>query len=65
MKPSFMSASEVVSSDPAEHAEQIREIVQLGASIVVLQNNSGADPHEAIRVYGEQVLPALRGSRVA
>jgi coenzyme F420-dependent glucose-6-phosphate dehydrogenase len=55
----------IVGSDPAEHAERIREIEQLGASIVVLQNNSGADPHRAIRVYGEQVLPALRGSRVA
>jgi hypothetical protein len=30
----------------------------------VLQNNSGADPHGAIRVYGEQVLPQLRGARV-
>ena len=24
----------------------------------------GADPHGAIRVYGEQVLPQLRGARV-
>src|SRR5215210_2410162 len=55
----------IVSADPAEHAERIREIERLGASIVVLQNNSGADPHGAIRVYGEQVLPALRGARVA
>ena len=55
----------IVSSDPAEHVERIREIEQLGATIVVLQNNSGADPHGAIRVYGEQVLPALRGARVA
>jgi hypothetical protein len=31
----------------------------------VLQNNSGADPHGAIRVYGEHILPALRGARVA
>jgi coenzyme F420-dependent glucose-6-phosphate dehydrogenase len=55
----------IVSSDPEEHAERIREIQGMGATIVVLQNNSGADPHGAIRVYGEQVLPALRGSRVA
>jgi hypothetical protein len=27
-------------------------------------NNSGADPHGAIEVYGRQVLPALRGARV-
>jgi coenzyme F420-dependent glucose-6-phosphate dehydrogenase len=55
----------IVSSDPAAHVERIREIERLGASIVVLQNNSGADPHGAIRVYGEKVLPALRGARVA
>jgi coenzyme F420-dependent glucose-6-phosphate dehydrogenase len=55
----------VVGADPAEHVERIREIAQMGATIVVLQNNSGADPHGAIRVYGEQVLPALRGARVA
>ena len=54
----------IVSADPAEHVERIREIEQLGATIVVLQNNSGADPHGAIRVYGEQVLPQLRGARV-
>jgi hypothetical protein len=27
-------------------------------------NNSGADPHGAIRVYRDSVLPALRGARV-
>jgi coenzyme F420-dependent glucose-6-phosphate dehydrogenase len=54
----------IVSADPAEHAERIREIEAMGATIVVLQNNSGADPHAAIKVYGEQVLPALRGARV-
>ena len=42
----------------------IREVEQLGATIVVLQNNSGADPHGAIRVYGDRVLPQLRGARV-
>jgi coenzyme F420-dependent glucose-6-phosphate dehydrogenase len=55
----------IVSSDPEEHVERIREIERLGASIVVLQNNSGADPHRAIEVYGRDVLPALRGARVA
>jgi coenzyme F420-dependent glucose-6-phosphate dehydrogenase len=60
-----LKQSFIVSSDPDEHVERIREIEQLGASIVVLQNNSGADPHRAIGVYGEQVLPALRGARVA
>ena len=59
-----MKAGFIVATDPAEHAERIREIEGLGATVVVLQNNSGADPHRAIRVYGEQVLPALRGARV-
>jgi coenzyme F420-dependent glucose-6-phosphate dehydrogenase len=50
----------IISSDPEEHAERVREIVALGASIVALNNVSGADPLGAIRVYGEQVLPRLR-----
>jgi coenzyme F420-dependent glucose-6-phosphate dehydrogenase len=54
----------IVSSDPEVHAERIREIERLGPTIVCLANNSGADPMGAIRVYGEQVLPALRGARV-
>jgi coenzyme F420-dependent glucose-6-phosphate dehydrogenase len=56
--------SYIVSSDPDHHAQRIREIERLGATIVVLQNASGADPHGAIRTYGEHVLPALRGARV-
>jgi coenzyme F420-dependent glucose-6-phosphate dehydrogenase len=54
----------IISSDPDVHAERVREVEELGASIVVLMNNSGADPHGAIRAYGESVLPALRGARV-
>jgi coenzyme F420-dependent glucose-6-phosphate dehydrogenase len=54
----------IISSDPEVHAERVREVEGLGASIVVLMNNSGADPHGAIRVYRDSVLPALRGARV-
>ena len=54
----------IISSDPEVHVERVREIEQLGASIVVLMNNSGADPEGAIRIYGEHVLPALRRVRV-
>src|SRR3954452_11982399 len=54
----------IVSSDAEVHAERIREIEELGATTVVLANNSGADPHAAIRVYAEDVLPALKGARV-
>jgi alkanesulfonate monooxygenase SsuD/methylene tetrahydromethanopterin reductase-like flavin-dependent oxidoreductase (luciferase family) len=56
--------SYIVSSDPDHHAERIREVERLGATIVCLQNGSGADPHGALKVYGEHVLPALRGTRV-
>jgi coenzyme F420-dependent glucose-6-phosphate dehydrogenase len=49
----------IVSSDPKVHAERIREIEKLGATVVSLMNCSGADPEGAIRVYGEQVLPRL------
>jgi coenzyme F420-dependent glucose-6-phosphate dehydrogenase len=54
-----------ISSDADVHAERIREVERMGATTVVVMNNSGADPHAAIRVYGEQVLPALRGARVS
>jgi coenzyme F420-dependent glucose-6-phosphate dehydrogenase len=54
----------IIASDPAQHVERIRELEQMGASVVVLQNNSGADPLRAIEVYGREVLPALRGARV-
>jgi coenzyme F420-dependent glucose-6-phosphate dehydrogenase len=56
--------SYIASSDPDHHAERIREVERLGATVVCLQNGSGADPHGALRVYGERVLPALRGARV-
>jgi coenzyme F420-dependent glucose-6-phosphate dehydrogenase len=54
----------IISSDPEVHVERVREIEKLGATIVVLMNNSGADPDGAIRLYGRDVLPALRGARV-
>jgi coenzyme F420-dependent glucose-6-phosphate dehydrogenase len=55
----------IIAADPNEHVERLRELEQLGATIVVLQNNSGAAPLRAIEVYGSEVLPALRGERVA
>jgi coenzyme F420-dependent glucose-6-phosphate dehydrogenase len=53
----------IIGSDADLHIERIRELEQLGATVIVLQNNSGADPLGAIRFYGEHVLPALRGVR--
>jgi coenzyme F420-dependent glucose-6-phosphate dehydrogenase len=49
----------IISSDPNVHAERIREAEQLGATTMALMNVSGADPHGAIELYGEKVLPAL------
>lgn len=49
----------IISADPGEHAERIREVERMGATTVVLMNNSGADPHAAIDVYGREVLPKL------
>jgi coenzyme F420-dependent glucose-6-phosphate dehydrogenase len=52
----------IISSDPAEHVERVREVEEMGADVVALMNNSGADPAAAIGVYGNQVLPKLRGA---
>jgi coenzyme F420-dependent glucose-6-phosphate dehydrogenase len=51
----------IVSSDPEHHVERIREIEKLGATVVCLQNGSGAAPERALEVYARSVLPALRG----
>jgi len=56
--------SYIVGSDPDFHLERIRAVERLGATIVCLQNGSGADPLGALRTYGERVLPALEGRRV-
>jgi coenzyme F420-dependent glucose-6-phosphate dehydrogenase len=53
----------VISSDPGVHAERIREAEGLGATTMMLMNVSGADPHGAVAVYGERVLPALGAVR--
>jgi coenzyme F420-dependent glucose-6-phosphate dehydrogenase len=56
-----LSQAYIVGSSPDHHAERIREVEQLGATIVCVQNASGADPLGALRTYGERVLPALKG----
>jgi coenzyme F420-dependent glucose-6-phosphate dehydrogenase len=53
--------SYIISADPERHVERIREIEQLGATVVCLQNGSGSAPEQALEVYGRSVLPALRG----
>jgi coenzyme F420-dependent glucose-6-phosphate dehydrogenase len=56
--------SYIVGSNPELHVERIREIERLGATIVCLQNGSGADPLGALRTYAAHVLPALKSARV-
>ena len=53
----------IVSADPDEHVERIRELGQLtdGDVVVKLSNLSGPNALEAIQIYGERVLPKLRG----
>jgi hypothetical protein len=53
----------IVSAHPDEHVERIQELSQIadGDVVVKLSNQSGPNALEAIRVYGEQVLPKLRG----
>ncbi len=50
----------IVSDDPDEHLERVREIAGLGATAVCLQLIGQADPMGTIGVYGDRVLPALR-----
>ncbi len=41
--------SYIIGSDPELHVERIREVEQLGATVVCLQNGSGAEPIGALR----------------
>lgn len=54
------AAQVICSADPETHVKRIKQLEKLDPTIVVLMNVSGADPHAALRVYGEQVLPQLR-----
>jgi len=54
----------LISSDPEEHVERIREMQRAGATVICLQLIGRADPFGSIRTYGERVLPALRSSAV-
>jgi coenzyme F420-dependent glucose-6-phosphate dehydrogenase len=54
----------LISSDPDEHVERIREMERAGATVICLQLIGRADPFGSIRTYGERVLPVLRESTV-
>jgi coenzyme F420-dependent glucose-6-phosphate dehydrogenase len=51
----------LVSSDPKRHLRKIKAMQQLGATAIAIMNVSGADPLGMWRMYGESVLPELRG----
>ncbi len=53
----------LISADPEEHVERIREMERAGATTICLQLIGRADPFGSIRTYGEHVLPALRAVR--
>ena len=55
-----LKAGMLVSADPAEHVARIKALEKLGATTIVLMNVSGADPHRAISLYRDHVLPELR-----
>jgi coenzyme F420-dependent glucose-6-phosphate dehydrogenase len=50
----------ITSSDPADHAKEIKRMEKMGATAVVVMNASGPDPLGMIRAYGAHVLPELR-----
>jgi coenzyme F420-dependent glucose-6-phosphate dehydrogenase len=54
----------VAGSDPGAIAEQLRELEQLGGTVVTIQNASAGNAERAIELLGTDVLPALRGSLV-
>jgi coenzyme F420-dependent glucose-6-phosphate dehydrogenase len=56
---------QIVSADPDHHVERVRQLQDMGATIVCLQNMSGADPMGTIDVYRDRVLPQLRGAPAA
>jgi len=56
----FASEGFIVAADTDEHVRRVREVADIGASVVCLQLIGQADPLGTIRTYGETVLPALR-----
>jgi coenzyme F420-dependent glucose-6-phosphate dehydrogenase len=50
----------IIAADPETHAERIREVEGMGATIVALMNNSGEAPLDSVAVYRREVLPKLR-----
>ena len=49
-------------AQPEGDVRAIRQVEELGETTVALMNNSGANPHGAIELYGREVLPKLSQS---
>ena len=60
----FAKEGFLVGSDLDGAIESIRAMEDAGATVVCLQLIGHADPLGTLHTYGEQVLPALRGTRV-
>lgn len=58
----FAHGGFVVSADVEHHVSRLRELCELGPSVICTQLIGQADPHGTIATYGERVLPALRRS---
>jgi coenzyme F420-dependent glucose-6-phosphate dehydrogenase len=56
--------SVIAGSDPEMIQERLHEVERLGPTVIVVTNNSAADPQGAIEVLGRDVLPALRRAKV-
>lgn len=54
-------AMAIVSANPDAHVRQLKMMRAMGATAIVMMNVSGADPVGTIRMYGDHVLPVLRG----
>lgn len=50
----------LLSADPGEHVERLREMADLGATVINLQLIGDADPLGSIRRYGDLVLKTAR-----
>lgn len=57
----LFTTANLVSADPDTHRRKLKLLRELGASVIVVVNASGRDPEAMIRLYGEHVLPELRG----
>jgi coenzyme F420-dependent glucose-6-phosphate dehydrogenase len=54
----------LVGADPEEHVSRLRQMLDLGPTVICLQGIGDADPLGSIRRYGGEVLPALRRAPV-